>query len=154
MGNNNFLLAVIVVIVLVAIGALGGAMYYRQDCVALKAQLDELAGKASGEKHSETMARPQLTVASSRPATSGDSEELQSLNAYIDKLESENASLKQQLEQALQRGESMDRRSARRERNIRVSAWRSFGRPTPRSMSAFSNACPRCVPRWRSASKR
>lgn len=117
MGNNNFLLAVIVVVVLVAIGALGGAMYYRQDCVALKAQLDELAGKASGEKHSETMARPQLTVASSRPATSGDSEELQSLNAYIDKLESENASLKQQLEQALQRGESMDRRSARRERN-------------------------------------
>ena len=117
MENNKLLIAGIVVVAFVAIGALGGAMYYRQDCVALKAQLDELAGQSTGGKLPGELARPQLTVASSRPATSGDSEELQSLNAYIDKLESENAGLKQQLEQALQRGESQDRRNARRDRN-------------------------------------
>ncbi|MBQ4480672.1 MAG: hypothetical protein II943_08545 [Victivallales bacterium] len=117
MGNDKQWIAIIVVVVVVAVGALGGAMYYRQDCQALQAQLDELAGKTSGGKITEELVRPLVTVASSRPATTGDSEELQSLNAYIDKLESENASLKQQLEQAQNRSESEQRRNARRERN-------------------------------------
>lgn len=117
MEQDKLLKVILVVVAVFAIGSFGGAMYFHQDRAALQAQLDELAGKTTSAKVAEGMTRPQITLESSRPASTGDSEEIQSLNAYIDKLENENASLKQQLERAQQQSESTDRRNARRERN-------------------------------------
>lgn len=115
MEQNTFLKVALVVMALLAIGSFGGAIYFKQDRAALQSQLDELASQA-GVAPVE-VARPQITLESSRPAVDGDSDELQSLNAYIDKLESENASLKQQLEVAQNRSASDERRANRRERN-------------------------------------
>ena len=115
MEQNQLLKVALVVVSLLAIGSFGGAIYFNQDRAALQAQLSELASKEPSV--SEPLVRPQLTLESSRPAATGDSEELQSLNAYIDKLESENASLKQRLEQTQANSESQMRRNERRERN-------------------------------------
>ena len=116
MEQNQLLKVALVIVSVLAIGSFGGAIYFNQDRAALQAQLAELASHSSSGDAPE-LARPQLTLESSRPAATGDSEELQSLNAYIDKLESENASLKQRLEQAQANSESQMRRNERRERN-------------------------------------
>ncbi|GEM_PF-4364733 len=96
MDRSKILITVLVLVSLFGLGSFGAAVYFFQDRAALQQQLAD-AGEASVSIPSE-LPRPDL---SALQASGDDSEAVQALNAYIDKLEKENAAYKKQLEEAV-----------------------------------------------------
>ena len=108
MDRTRLLSVVLVFVAFFAVGSFGAAIYFYQDRVALQQELSAADDAATSSKKAQPA---QDISASAQPE--GTSEEIQSLNAYIDRLEKENAAYKQQLEQLAQNGQRGERGNRR-----------------------------------------
>lgn len=91
-----------------AVASFGAAIYFYQDRAILQEQL----ASADETPAASALELPKVTLDSASRST-GNSDEVQGLNAYIDKLEAENAAYKQQLSQLSEgrRGNRGERRN-------------------------------------------
>ncbi|MCQ2403786.1 MAG: hypothetical protein MJ202_08695 [Lentisphaeria bacterium] len=94
MDRTRLLSAILVFVSLFAVGSFGAAIYFYQDRSALQTELSAIDEAEASLP--EALPKPDFS-ASMR--AEGNSEEVKGLNAYIDRLEKENAAYKQQLEQ-------------------------------------------------------
>ena len=109
MDRSRLLSAILVFVSLFAVGSFGAAIYFYQDRSALQTELSAI--DAAEASLPEALPKPDFS-ASTR--AEGNSEEVKSLNAYIDRLEKENAAYKQQLEQLAENNQRGNRRGNRR----------------------------------------
>ncbi len=120
--NNKTIVVMLLLVGLFGAGSFGAAIYFWQDGRSLQAQVEELTLREDDTPTTIT-AKPAAIPVSASADQSVSAEELKNLNAYIDKLESENSRLKQLLTDSINSDSQGGERNGQRRGN------RGRGRP-------------------------